>query len=129
MANAVAAFAFHGHRGGPVQDLELDLRQAIHGINPAAFWHPTLNSQPGPHPLVLDNPFLLTPYRTAGGRWIMASGFTRTLAAKWYRFPGRATRRRQGRRRQMRVSGCYRIIGEVTGRRPGRGRIHHDIRR
>jgi len=30
---------------------------------------------------------------------------------------------------RMRVSGCYRIIGEVTGRRPGRGRIHHDIRR
>jgi hypothetical protein len=30
---------------------------------------------------------------------------------------------------RMRVSGCYQIIGEVTGRRPGRGRIHHDIRR
>ena len=28
MANAVAAVAFHRHRGGPVQDLELDLRQA-----------------------------------------------------------------------------------------------------
>ena len=26
MANAVAAVAFHRHRGGPVQDLELDLR-------------------------------------------------------------------------------------------------------
>ena len=30
---------------------------------------------------------------------------------------------------RMRVSGCYRIIGDVTGRIPGRGRIHHDIRR
>ena len=45
MATAVAAVAFHRHRGGPVQDLELDLRQAIHGINPAAFWHPTLNGR------------------------------------------------------------------------------------
>jgi len=74
MANSVAAVAFHRHRSGPGQDLELDLRQAIHGINPGAFWHPTLNGAPAPHPLVLDNPFLLTPYRTADGRWVMASG-------------------------------------------------------
>jgi len=86
MANAVAAVAFHRHRGGPAQDLELDLRQAVHSINPAAFWHPALNGQPAPHPLVLDNPFLLTPYRTADGRWIMASGVYPHLAAKWCRF-------------------------------------------
>jgi crotonobetainyl-CoA:carnitine CoA-transferase CaiB-like acyl-CoA transferase len=86
MANAVAAVAFHRQRGGPPQDLELDLRQAVHGINPAAFWHPALNGQPAPHPLVLDNPFLLTPYRTADGRWIMASGVYPRLAAKWCRF-------------------------------------------
>ncbi len=86
MANAVAAVAFHRRRGGPVQDLELDLRQAVHGINPAAFWHPSLNGQPAPHPLVLDNPFLLAPYRTADGRWIMASGVYPHLAAKWCRF-------------------------------------------
>ena len=86
MANAVAAVAFHRHRGGPGQDLELDLRQAIHGINPGAFWHPTLNGAPAPHPLVLDNPFLLTPYRTADGRWVMASGVYPHLAARWCRF-------------------------------------------
>ena len=86
MAGAVAAVAFHRHRGGPGQDLELDLRQAIHGINPGAFWHPALNGAPAPHPLVLDNPFLLTPYRTADGRWIMASGVYPHLAARWCRF-------------------------------------------
>jgi crotonobetainyl-CoA:carnitine CoA-transferase CaiB-like acyl-CoA transferase len=86
MANAVAAVAFHRHRGGPGQDLELDLRQAIHGINPGAFWHPALNGEPAPHPLVLDNPFLLTPYRTADGRWVMASGVYPHLAAGWCRF-------------------------------------------
>jgi crotonobetainyl-CoA:carnitine CoA-transferase CaiB-like acyl-CoA transferase len=86
MANAVAAVAFHRQRGGPAQDLALDLRQAVHGINPGAFWHPSINGQPAPHPLVLDNPFLLTPYRTADGRWIMASGVYPRLAAKWCRF-------------------------------------------
>jgi crotonobetainyl-CoA:carnitine CoA-transferase CaiB-like acyl-CoA transferase len=35
---------------------------------------------------VLDNPFLLTPYRTADGRWIMASGVYPHLAAKWCQF-------------------------------------------
>jgi crotonobetainyl-CoA:carnitine CoA-transferase CaiB-like acyl-CoA transferase len=86
MANAVAAVAFHRQRGGPAQELALDLRQAVHGINPGAFWHPSVNGLPAPHPLVLDNPFLLTPYRTADGRWIMASGVYPHLAAKWCRF-------------------------------------------
>jgi len=86
MAGAVAAVAFHRRRGGPGQDLELDLRQAVHGITPGAFWHPTLNGEVAPHPLVLDNPFLLTPYRTADGRWVMASGVYPHLAAKWCRF-------------------------------------------
>jgi crotonobetainyl-CoA:carnitine CoA-transferase CaiB-like acyl-CoA transferase len=86
MAAAVGAVAFHRHRGGPRQDLELDLRQAVHGINPAAFWHPTLNGEPAPHPLVLDNPFLILPYRTRDGRFVMASGVYPHLAAKWCRF-------------------------------------------
>jgi len=86
MANAVAAVALHRLRGGPAQDLHLDLRQAVHGITPGAFWRPTLNGEQAPHPLVLDNPFLLTPYRTADGRWVMASGVYPHLAAKWCRF-------------------------------------------
>ena len=85
-ACAVAAVAFHRHRGGPAQDLALDLRQVVHGINPGAFWHPTLNGELAPHPLVLDNPFLLPPYRTADDRWIMASGVYPRLAARWCRF-------------------------------------------
>jgi crotonobetainyl-CoA:carnitine CoA-transferase CaiB-like acyl-CoA transferase len=86
MAAAVGAVAFHRHRGGPRQDLELDLRQAVHGINPAAFWHPTLNGERAPHPLVLDNPFLILPYRTRDGRFVMASGVYPHLAASWCRF-------------------------------------------
>ena len=86
MASAVAAVALHRRRGGPPQDLELDLRQAVHGTNPAAFWHPTLNGERAPHPLVLDNPFLVVPYRTADGRWVMACGVYPHLAARWCRF-------------------------------------------
>lgn len=88
MAGAVAAVAFHRHRGGPEQDLHLDLRQAVHAINPGAFWHPTLNGEMAPHPLVLDNPFLITPYRTKDGRWVMASGVYPRLVANWCRFLG-----------------------------------------
>jgi crotonobetainyl-CoA:carnitine CoA-transferase CaiB-like acyl-CoA transferase len=86
MAGAVAAVAFHRHRGGPAQDLDLDLRQAIHTINPGAFWRPTINGEPAPHPLVFDNPFLVQPYRTADGRFAMATGVYPHLAAKWCRF-------------------------------------------
>jgi crotonobetainyl-CoA:carnitine CoA-transferase CaiB-like acyl-CoA transferase len=86
MAGALAAVAFHRHRQGPGQNLELDLRQAVHGINPGAFWHPTLNGETAPYPLLIDNPFLITPYRTADGRWVMASGVLPHLAARWCRF-------------------------------------------
>jgi crotonobetainyl-CoA:carnitine CoA-transferase CaiB-like acyl-CoA transferase len=86
MAGAVAAVAFHRQRGGPAQHLELDLRQAVHTINPGAFWHPTLNGETAPHPLVIDNPFLVTPYRTADGRWVMASGVYPHMVARWCRF-------------------------------------------
>jgi crotonobetainyl-CoA:carnitine CoA-transferase CaiB-like acyl-CoA transferase len=86
MAAAVAAVALHRHRGGPRQNLELDLRQAVHGINPAAFWHPTLNGEHAPHPLVFDNPFLIVPYRTGDDRWVMPTGVYPRLAAAWCRF-------------------------------------------
>ena len=86
MAGAVAATAFHQHRGGPTQDLHLDLRQAVHTINPGAFWHPTLNGEPAPHPLLLDNPFTVVPYPTRDGRWVMASAVYPHQVAAWCRF-------------------------------------------
>ena len=86
MAAAVAAVAFHRQRGGPAQELSLDLRQAVHGINPDAFWHSTVNGEPAPHPLVLDNPFTLVPYRTREGRWVMASAVYPHQVAQWCRF-------------------------------------------
>jgi crotonobetainyl-CoA:carnitine CoA-transferase CaiB-like acyl-CoA transferase len=86
MAGAVAAVAFHRERGGPAQDLQLDLRQAVHSINPGAFWHPTLNGEPAPHPLLFDNPFTVLPYRARDGRWVMASAVYPHQVARWCRF-------------------------------------------
>ncbi len=86
MASALTAVMFHRHRGGPSQDLQLDLRQAVHSINPGAFWHPTLNGEPPPHPLLFDNPFTVIPYRTADARWVMASGVYPHQVANWCRF-------------------------------------------
>ena len=75
----------------------LDLRQAVHTINPGAFWHPTLNGEPAPHPLLLDNPFLAAlPH----GRWSLGHGLGRLPAPGRQMVPllGRAARHRQGRR-------------------------------
>lgn len=86
MGAAVAAAALWRQLGGSGQDLYLDLRQAIHGLNPHVTWRPTLAGEALPAPLVLDNPFLLAPFRTRDGRTVMASGVYPHLAAKWCRF-------------------------------------------
>jgi crotonobetainyl-CoA:carnitine CoA-transferase CaiB-like acyl-CoA transferase len=86
MGGAVAAAALWKLRTGQSQDLTLDLRQAIHGITPYAFWRPTLNGEPAPAPLVADNPFLLDSYRTEDGKTVMASAVYPHQVVKWCRF-------------------------------------------
>jgi crotonobetainyl-CoA:carnitine CoA-transferase CaiB-like acyl-CoA transferase len=86
MASAVSTVAFHRQRGGPAQRLELDLRRAIHTINPGAFWRPTLNGERAPFPLLADNPFLVTPYLSADGRTVMACGVYPRMVVRWCRF-------------------------------------------
>ena len=86
MGNAVAAAAMHRLRGGPGQDLHLDLRQAVHHINPSFAWEPTLNGAFPSIALVLDNPFALIPYRTRDGRTVMASAVYPHQSVRWCRF-------------------------------------------
>ena len=86
MGNAVAAATMHRLRGGPGQDLGLDLRQAVHHINPSYAWEPTLAGEFPSIALVLDNPFALIPYRTRDERTVMASAVYPHQAAKWCRF-------------------------------------------
>src|SRR5262249_9171578 len=73
MGNAVAAAPLHRHGGGAGQELHLDLRQAVHHINPSYVREPTLAGEFPSIALVLDNPFALIPYRTRDGRTVMAS--------------------------------------------------------
>jgi hypothetical protein len=54
MGNAVAAAAMHRRRGGPGQDLHLDLRQAVHHITPHAYWNPTVAGELPSFALALD---------------------------------------------------------------------------
>ena len=86
MGNAVAAATMHRHRGGPGQNLHLDLRQAVHHINPSFAWKPTLAGEFPSIALVMDNPFALIPYRTRDGRTVMASAVYPHQAANWCRF-------------------------------------------
>jgi crotonobetainyl-CoA:carnitine CoA-transferase CaiB-like acyl-CoA transferase len=86
MGGAVAAAALWKLRTGQHQDLALDLRQAIHGITPLAFWKPTLNGEPAPMPLVFDNPFQLDSYRTKDGRTVMASAVYPHQVVRWCKF-------------------------------------------
>jgi hypothetical protein len=85
MGNAVAAAAMLRRRGGPAQDLHIDLRQAVHHINPHAFWHPNLAGHL-PAFVLPDNPFLGLSYETRDGRVVMPTGVLPHLAAKWSRF-------------------------------------------
>ena len=86
MGCAIGAAAIWKMRSGQGQDLHLDLRQAIHGINPEYAWHPTINGEEYPRATLAGNPFLLEPYRTRDGRWVMASGVYPHMVAAWLRF-------------------------------------------
>jgi crotonobetainyl-CoA:carnitine CoA-transferase CaiB-like acyl-CoA transferase len=86
MGNAVAAAAIHRQRGGPGQDLDIDLRQAIHHINPSYAWKPRLAGEFPSIALFKDNPFGLIAYRTADERTVMASAVYPHQVASWCRF-------------------------------------------
>jgi len=86
MACAVGAATIWKMRTGQHQDLHLDLRQAIHQINPHVAWHPTLNGLGYGSATAFDNPFLIMPFGTRDGRMIMATGVYPHMAAKWLRF-------------------------------------------
>lgn len=83
MACAVGAAAFWRLRTGRGQDLHLDLRQAIHQINPDTFWHPTVNGFPASTAVLRGNPFLIDKYRTRDGRTVVASAVYPHLMIGW----------------------------------------------
>src|SRR6201994_760050 len=61
-------------RSGSGQDLSLDLRKAIHGINPLYKFMPTINGQPYQLPFFIGNPMGFDLYRTRDVRSFLPTG-------------------------------------------------------
>jgi crotonobetainyl-CoA:carnitine CoA-transferase CaiB-like acyl-CoA transferase len=80
MAGAAGIAEIWRHRSGRGQDLTLDLRKAIHGINPMYKFNPTVNGYPYQLPYwinpdyQLDNPMGFDLYRTKDGRFFLPTG-------------------------------------------------------
>jgi len=80
MAGAAGIADIWRQRTGRGQDLTLDLRKAIHGINPMYKFNPTVNGYPYQLPYwinpdyQLDNPMGFDLYRTKDGRFFLPTG-------------------------------------------------------
>jgi crotonobetainyl-CoA:carnitine CoA-transferase CaiB-like acyl-CoA transferase len=80
MAGAAGIADIWRQRSGRGQDLTLDLRKAIHGINPMYKFNPTVNGYPYQLPYwinpdyQLDNPMGFDLYRTKDGRFFVPTG-------------------------------------------------------
>ena len=69
-------------RSGGGQDLSLDLRKAIHGINPLYKFMPTVNGYPYQFPYGIGNPMGFDLYLTKDSRWFLPTGaYPRMLAS------------------------------------------------
>jgi crotonobetainyl-CoA:carnitine CoA-transferase CaiB-like acyl-CoA transferase len=80
MAGAAGVASIWRQRSGRGQDLTLDLRKAIHGINPMYKFTPTINGYPYQLPYwinpnyQIDNPMGFDLYRTKDGRLFLPTG-------------------------------------------------------
>jgi crotonobetainyl-CoA:carnitine CoA-transferase CaiB-like acyl-CoA transferase len=80
MAGAAGIANIWRQRSGRGQDLTLDLRKAIHGINPMYKFGPTINGYPYQLPYwinpdyQIDNPMGFDLYRTKDGRLFLPTG-------------------------------------------------------
>jgi crotonobetainyl-CoA:carnitine CoA-transferase CaiB-like acyl-CoA transferase len=86
MAAAVGAATIWRMRSGRGQDLQLDLRKAIHGINPMLKFTPTVNGYPYHIPYALGNPMKFDVYLTKDGRWFCPTGIYPHLLHGWCQF-------------------------------------------
>ena len=74
MAAAAGIADIWRQRTGRGQDLTLDLRKAIHGINPGYKFMPTVNGYPYQVPFGIGNPMNFDLYRTKDGRFFLPTG-------------------------------------------------------
>lgn len=74
MAGAAGIADIWRQRSGRGQDLTLDLRKAIHGINPMYKFMPTINGYPYQLPFGIGNPMGFDLYQTKDNRWFLPTG-------------------------------------------------------
>ena len=81
-AAAGAAIAWR-MRTGRGQDLSLDLRKAIHGVNPLYKFKPAINGYAYQMPFAQGNNTLFDLYLTKDGRWVLPTGVYPHMLAEW----------------------------------------------
>lgn len=86
MGSALAAAAIWRMRTGRGQDLSLDLRKAIHGINPLYRFKPTINGYAYQMPFALGNPLNFGLFLTKDGRWVLPTGMYPNQLQGWTEF-------------------------------------------
>jgi hypothetical protein len=115
MAGAAGIADIWRQRSGRGQDLSLDLRKAIHGINPMYKFTPTINGYPYQLPYFIGNPMGFDLYQTKDGRWFLPTG-------AYPRLLGQFGTRRGGRRKgaRLRRRPHARRVGESSSRQAAR---------
>src|SRR5215468_7128374 len=83
MAAAAGAATVWRMRTDRGQDLSLDLRKAIHGVNPLYKFLPTMNGYPYQMPYAIGNNLLFDLYLTKDGRWVLPTGVYPRMTRDW----------------------------------------------
>lgn len=83
MGAAAGAAAVWALRTGRGQDLSIDLRKAIHGVNPMYRFKPTVNGYSYQVPYAAGNPLAFDLYLTKDGRWVLPTGAYPHMTNEW----------------------------------------------
>ena len=83
MGAATGAAAVWRMRTGRGQDLTLDLRKAIYGVNPVYKFKPTINGCGYQMPYAVGNHEIFDLYLTRDGRWALPTGGYPHMLAEW----------------------------------------------
>ncbi|KUL82854.1 hypothetical protein ZTR_09209 [Talaromyces verruculosus] len=83
LANAVAAAQILEARGGPTQEVDVDLRRGHNYIDPDIGMTPSLNGQEISLDMVAGNPFTTNIFKTRDNKWVILSAVYVDLAYQW----------------------------------------------
>ena len=83
MAAAAGAAIVWRMRTGRGQDLSIDLRKAIHGVNPVYKFKPTVSGYAYQMPYGVGNPLIFDLYLTKDDRWVLPTGGYPHMMSEW----------------------------------------------